>query len=221
MVPGSFKSKINLGTRYVPAPTPGQAWLNTALRNYAPWGPFGVDEPPTGIGGTGGKWAGRIPYAGGVVQAFMASEAARKQQGRMVPVPPATGFWSNLLQTLGNTLQFVPGGGTAKTAAQAGVSGLQGITGAPGMFGSSWESVLTGVGGSAVRGLADRTGVLRSMSQEPTWNAPQAMQWGQERPMAPSWQAPTPEDYGIPSSDFGGPAEVWTDRRRGENIQAP
>ena len=201
MVPGSFKSKINLGTRYVPAPTPGQAWLNTALRNYAPWGPFGVDEPPTGIGGTGGKWAGRIPYAGGVVQAFMASEAARKQQGRMVKVPPATSWFQNLLQTIGNTLTFTPASPT-KTAVQVGVGALQGITGAPGMFGSNWESVLAGVGGAAGRELLDRTGVLRSMSQEPTWNAPQAMQWGQERPMAPSAIAPTPEAYGIPASPW-------------------
>ena len=216
MVPGSFKSTINLGTRYVPPPTPWQAWANTALRNYTPWGPLGVDEPPTGTGGTAGKWAGRIPYAGGMVQAFLASQAAEKQQGRMVKVPPATGWFQNLLQSLGNTMAFMPGGGTAMTAAKAGVSGLQGLAGAPGMFGTSWESLLAGAGGAAVRGLADRTGVLRSMSAEPTppWNAPEAMGWGQ----APSLGGNVPSNFGRAPEAFWTPPEP---RRRGEDIQAP
>ena len=189
------------------------------LRNYAPWGPLAVDEPPTGTGGTAGRWASRIPYAGGAIQAFMASQAAEKARGRMVKVPPAQNWFQNLLQSLGNTMTFMPGGGTAMTAAKIGVSGAQGLAGAPGMFGSSWESLLAGTGGAAIRGFADRTGVLRSMAAEPaqTWNAPEAMGWGQA---PPSGGGPTvPSNFGqSPEAFWAGTAEP---RWRGQDVQAP
>ena len=186
MVPGSFKSTINLGTRYVPAPKPYQAGINQFLRNVIPGASFWVDEPPTGMaGGALGRGAGFIPYAGGaVIQPQLAAEAARQKQGQMVPVPPKANWFQNLLTSLGAALSYVPGGvgGGAMQAAKAGVGGLQGLMAAPSMVGSSWEQMLGGVAGTAARGLTDRTGVMRSMAREPM------AQWETPFPVDPAWR---------------------------------
>lgn len=188
IVPGSFKSNISLGTRYVPAPTPWQAAWNTLLRNYTPHGPFFVDEPPTGVGGRAGKVSSIVPYVGGGLQAIHAGVAAGKKQGQMVSVPPATGFWQNLLTTLGNILALVPGPGVGVKAAKAGVGALSGLAGAPEFFGTSWADMLARGAGMGVRQVGTRVGRAFSPStpsgargQAPT-AAPTA---------SPEWATPT------------------------------
>ena len=197
------------------------AYLNRALN---PIGPL-TQIPPDLPGGLQG-FLRMIPGLGlltGSTQAYQTAAERRKQITH--PLPKWTGpGWRDVLQAVGNVarpLSMGGVGGETMGVVNNLLQGAQGFAGVPEMFSTSWGGMFSGLGGQAARGLMDRTGVLRSMSQEPTWNAPQAMRWGEDRPMAPSDQAPSPEAYGIPSSDFGGPAEVWADRRRGENIQAP
>ncbi len=204
------------GRRFVPAPTPWQAGYNTFLRNYTPWGPFGVDEPPTGTGGWTGKILGATPYAGGLLQAIMAGAAAREQTGQMVEVPPATGWFQNLLKTLGNVLALTPSpagaAGSALSMAKLGISGAQGFAGAPGMFNTSWEQVLAGMGGMAVRGLADRTGLLQSITQQSPAPAVDTGRYTYTPPVAPSnpftIDGFTPAWAGGPST-WNQPASTW------------
>ena len=157
LVPGSFKGKVSLGTRYVPAPTPGQAAWNTFLRSYTPWGPFTADEPPTGTGGRFGQIARLLPYVCGSLRSTMAAQAAREKQGQMVPVPPATGWFQNLLTSLGNLMAVLPMGGPAATGARVGLGAASGLAGAPEFFGTSWPSVLGRAGGMGARALMERS----------------------------------------------------------------
>lgn len=233
IIPGSFKSRISLGTRYVPAPTPWQAGVNTALRAYAPWGPFGVDEPPTGTGGRTGKFLGMVPYAGGLLQAILAGSQAGEQQGRMVKVPPKTGWFQNLLSTIGNTMAFMPSS-PALSIAKPAVSGLSGLAGAPMMFNTSWEQMLAGLGGAAVRGAVDRTGVLRTMASppaEPTQGSVNAPMWplpptaslnpfvNPATGVAPAW-AGGPSTWNQPQSTWG-PEWRVPSSPAWENLQSP
>ena len=128
-IPGSYKYRSDLrdpGKRFVPAPTQWQAIWNTFLRNYTPWGPLTVDPSPTGTGGKLGKVASAVPYAGGGIEALLAGRAAGQQAGQMVEVPEAPSPTSNILKSLGNTLGFVPGGGTGMQVAKAGVGAAGG-----------------------------------------------------------------------------------------------
>ena len=154
LVPGSFRSTISLGTRYVPAPAPGQAAWNELLRGYAPWGPLGVDPSPTGFAGGGwGKFGRALPYVGGAIGSRLAGEAARQKQGQMVPVPPRNTIM-DVLDTLRNVLRFTPGGITSPT-------GIMGI-------GVGVAKGLTGL----FQGHKDRTGMARAVQEGPGQAAP-------------------------------------------------
>jgi len=110
---------------------------------------------------------GAIPYGGGLMQSFMAAGAAREKQGQMVEVPPARSWFQNLISTIQNTLNFMPGGGAGLGIAKNVVSGVGGLAGAPEFFGTSWGDTLARAGGLGIRELADRTGILKS-----TWQSP-------------------------------------------------
>lgn len=167
---------ITMGKRFVPAPTPWQAGWNTMLRNYTPWGPFGVDPSPTGSGGRAGMVLGAVPYAGGAFQSILAGAAAREKQGQMVEVPPARSWFQNLLSTIQNTLRFAPGGGAMDIIKPA-MSGISGLAGTPEFFGTSWGDTAARMGGLGIRELADRTGILKSMNHSETENESQFRSW--------------------------------------------
>ena len=190
-----------------PRYTPWQAVGAYANRALNPLGPL-TQQPPSLPGGVPGLLR-MIPILGlltGGIQAYQSAEEEGKRITHPLPKWKGPGG-RDVLQALGNLARPLTMGGVGGEAAQIGghvIAGLEGFMDAPSALNTSWESIFAGFGGQAARGLLDRTGVLRSMSQEPTWNAPQAMQWGQERerPMTPSYSAPMPEAYGIPSSPW-------------------
>ena len=179
LIPGSFKGTISMGTRYVPAPTSGQATWNELLRAYAPWGPIGVDPSPTGFaGGLPGRFGKALPYVGGSIGAFLAGEAAGQKQGQMVRVPPRNRPME-VLDTVRNLLRLAP---------------------------SNLATNMLGVGLGVTKGLTglfqdhpDRTGVAAGMRDQP--GGPSFAPGGSYYDL-PQWsqQGPTPTYQPIQSA---------------------
>lgn len=221
VIPGSFKSTITLGKRFVPAPTPSQAATNVMLRNYAPWGPFFVDEPPTGVG-PAGRVMGTLPFVGGGIQALLSGIEAGKKQGQMVEVPPKQGWFRNFLQTLGNIAAFVPAINPAVSAAKIGIgaaSGLAGVTSPS----TSWGQTAAGLAGLAGRAATSgrRTDrnffdtMLQGQGSVPSESSgayrPTPAPYGRypsENPFTDVWTGFTPAWAGGPST-WNQPKSTW------------
>ena len=220
LVPGSFKSTISYGKRFVPAPTPTQAATNVALRNYAPWGPFFVDEPPTGTGGRAGSVVGTIPFVGGGLQALLAGIEAGKTQGQMVEVPPRQGWFRNFLQTLGNVLAFVPAVNPAVTAAKLGVGVARGLAGVTSPS-TSWGQTAAGLVGLAGREATGRKSegtffdqLFQGGGSAPSVSSPAEIpqasygRFPSSNPFTDVWTGQTPSWAGGPST-WNQPKSTW------------
>ena len=152
-------------SRYSQVTSPLSTFFRQLERSMTPWGPLVHDAPAAGFaGGTLGQLGRMAPRVGPIIGAGEAAYAASGKEGQWFPQPEES-MWSRGLGAAGNTLSWMNmlgiGGGGADIAGNV-VGGIQGLMKAPDFLKSTFGGMGATMAGRTVRGLADRTGILRN-----------------------------------------------------------